>query len=112
MNKQIQVERETYTKNGKEYFSYFIQGVVRGKHIKAAVVPPDNGGYQVLDIVFDGSMACDLVVTPFEMKGENGQTISGNTYTVRSVDTDGTVYECKIKPFRQSDKNMINMLLR
>lgn len=27
-------------------------------------------------------------------------------------DEDGTVYECKVKPFRKSDKDMLQMLLR
>lgn len=30
MDKKIFVERETYEKNGKQYFTYFIKGVVRG----------------------------------------------------------------------------------
>lgn len=112
MAKQIKVERETYTKNGKEFFSYFIAGNVRGKTIKAVVVPPDIGGYEVLDIVFDTAMEAELVITPYEMKDANGDVISGNTYSVRSCDADGVVYECKIKPFRQSDKTKLNMLVR
>ncbi len=112
MDKQIKVERETYTKNGKEFFSYFIKGKVRGKDVKVAVAPPDIGGYTVLDIVFDTEMSADLVITPFEMKNANGETISGNTYAVRSYDENGEVYECKVKPLRVSDKTLLNMLLR
>ena len=112
MNTQIKVERETYTKNGKEFFSYFIKGKVRGKDVKVAAVPPDIGGYTVLDIVFDTEMTVDLVITPFEMKNATGETISGNTYSVRSYDESGEVYECKVKPLRASDKTLLNMLLR
>ena len=43
---------------------------------------------------------------------QDGKTIKGNTYAVRSYDDDGTVYECKVKPFRYSDKNILDMLLR
>ena len=111
-NNKIMVERETFESNGKEYFSYFIKGNVRGRNIKAGVVPPDKGGYTVLDIVFDGEMEAELVVNPFEMKDEHGKTISGNTYMVRSYDEDGTVYECPIKPAKASDKSFLNMLLR
>ena len=108
----VKVERETYEKNGKTYFSYFIRGNVRGREVRAAVVPPDRGGYAVLDIVFGDKMEADLVVTPFEMKDDaSGRTITGNTYKVRSVDENGEVYECKIKPFRASDKTLITMLL-
>lgn len=110
--KNIKVQRETYEKNGKQFYSYFIKGVVRGQNVKAAVTPPDIGGYTVLDIVFDGKTEADLVITPFNLKNEQGETISGNTYSVRSVGDDGEVYECKIKPFRTSDKLLLNMLLR
>lgn len=111
-NNKIMVERETFESNGKEYFSYFIKGNVRGRNIKAGVVPPDKGGYTVLDIVFDGQMEAELVVNPFEMKDEHGKTIKGNSYLVRSYDADGTVYECPVKPARTSDKTMLKMLLR
>lgn len=110
-NINIKVERETYEKNGKTNFTYFIKGTIRGKAVKIAVTPPDFGGYTVLDIVFNDAMAADLIVTPFTMKNESGEVITGNTYSVRSVDEDGVIYECKIKPFRQSDKQLLNMLL-
>ena len=111
-NTKINAERETFKTNGKEYFSYSIKGVVRGRNVKAAVVPPDKGGYAVLDIVFDGEMEAELVVNPFEIKDEHGKTIRGNTYMVRSYDEDGTVCECPIKPAKASDKSFLNMLLR
>ena len=57
-------------------------------------------------------MKADLVANPYEIKDDSGNVIKGNTYVVRSVDADGTVYECNIKPFRQSDKALLNMLMR
>lgn len=109
---KIKVERETFEANGKQYFSYFIKGTVRGREVKAAVVPPDKGGYTVLDIVFDDAMEAELVLTPYEMKDDKGKIIKGETYSVRSTDENGEVYECKIKPYRNSDKTLMNMLLR
>ncbi len=111
-NINIKVERETYEKNGKTNFTYFIKGIIRGKAVKIAVTPPDFGGYTVLDIVFNDAMEADLVVTPFSIKNENGEMITGNTYSVQSIGEDGEIYECKIKPFRQSDKPLLNMLLK
>jgi len=108
----IMVERETYEKNEKTYFSYFIKGNVRGKEVKVAIVPPDKGGYAVLDIVFGDAMHAELKITPFEIKGENGNVISGNTYAVFTKDEHGEVYECAVKPFRNSDKALLNMLAR
>ena len=114
-DKTILVERETFVskKTGKEGYNYFIKGVVRGYNVKAGVVPPDVGGYTVLDIVFAGAMAAELVLKPYEMKDEaTGNVIKGNTYYVRSVDEDGLIYECQVKPARRSDKALMDMLLR
>lgn len=108
----IMVERETFEKNDKTYFSYFIKGQVRGRDIKVAIIPPDKGGYTVLDIVFGDAMQAELKITPFEIKDDAGKVISGNTYAVRSVDENGEVYECSVKPYRNSDKALLNMLVK
>lgn len=110
---QIKVEREIFEKNGKSYYSYFIKGKIRGKDVRILVTPPDKGGFTVLDIVFGNDMQADLVTNPYEIKDENtGNVIKGNTYAVKSVDENGEVYECTIKPFRNSDKMLLNMLMR
>ena len=112
-NKKLMVERETYEKDGKTYFTYFIKGVVRGVEARIAVKPPDKGGYTVLDIVFGKEMKADLIAKPYEIKDDaTGNVIKGNTYTVQSIDENGEVYECPIKPFRASDKSLLNMLMR
>lgn len=110
---KIFVERELITKKDKSFFSYFVKGKLRGKDVRVAISVPDMGGYTVLDIVFGDEMQAELVVTPFEMKDEKtGKvTFSGNRYGVRSMDEDGKVYECQIKPFRSSDKALLEMLL-
>lgn len=59
-SKKIYVERETFEMNEQTYFSYFIKGTVRGKDVKVAVIPPDKGGYTVLDIVFGNENKADL----------------------------------------------------
>lgn len=111
-NSNIVVERETYEKNGKEYFSYFVKGTIRGKEVKASVMPLDIGGYTVLDIVFGNENKAELVITPYEIKDEKtGSVMSGNTYSVRSADENGEVYECRIKASRNSDKALLNMLI-
>ena len=111
--KNIFAEREVFEKDGKTYFSYFIRGNVRGKDVRVAIVPPDRGGYTVLDIVFGNAMAAELVVKPFEIKDDaTGKVISGNSFAVKSYDEDGVEYECAIKPFRSSDKALLNMLLK
>ena len=110
---KLLVEREVFEKNDKTYFSYFIKGNIRGKEVKVAVVPPDKGGYAVLDIVFGNEMSAELEVNPFEIKDDaTGKVITGNTYLARTVDENGEIYECSIKPYRNSDKALLNMIIK
>jgi len=110
---KIVVERDTFEKDGRTYFSYFIKGQIRGKDVRVAVVPPDKGGYAVLDIVFGNEMKANLLIKPFEIKEEaTGKIFKGNTYTVQTKDENGEVYECNVKPYRNSDKTLLNMLMK
>ena len=112
-NKQIFVERETFESKGKTYFGYYIKGTVRGRDVKVGIAPPDKdtdkGGYAVLDIVFGNADKAELVLVPYEIRDEKTKKV--NSYVVRSVDDDGRVYECPVKPARTSDKSLLNMLL-
>lgn len=113
MDKNIVVEREMFESKGKSYYSYFIKGTIRGKEVRVNIVPPDSGGYKVLDIVFGNEMQAKLVSSDFEITDQaTGKIVSGTSYLVTSEDEDGTVYECKIKPARNSDKTLLNMLVR
>ena len=111
-NITILVERETYEKNGKSYYTYFVKGELRGKEFRLSVIPHDIGGYAVLDIVFADAMAAELHITPFEIKDDSGRSISGNTLSVISYDEDGESYECPVKPARKSDKALLNMIMK
>jgi hypothetical protein len=116
---KIYVERETYEKDGKTYFSYFIKGIIRGKEVKIAVAPQsanatmaDRGGYTVFEIVFGNENKLELIATPYEIKDSTGHVMKGKTFSVKSVDENGEVYECQVKPFKSSDKALLNMLVR
>ena len=112
MQNKLFVERVPYEKNGKTYHSYFIQGKVRGIDARVMIMPPDFGGYKVLDIVFGNADKAELVLVPYEIRDEKTKkVVKGNSYVVRSVDEDGKVYECPVKPARTSDKSLLNMLL-
>ena len=113
MNNKIIVERETFESKGKTYYTYFIKGQVRGKDVRVAVIPPDKGGYAVLDIVFGDAMEAELVAKPFEIRDDKTKrVVRGNTYAVRTVEDNGTIYECAIKPAKPSDKSLLEMLMR
>ena len=108
----VYVERELIEKNGKSFYTYFIKGMIRNVNVKIAIIPPDFGGYTVLDIVYGKEMKAELVSVPYELKDASGNLVTGNSFLVRSVDENGEVYECKVKPFRASDKSLLQMLMR
>ena len=113
---QLYVQKEPFEYNGKTYHHYFIQGMVRGREVKVELAPPnkdtDMGGYTVLDIVFGDADRAGLIIEPFEITDDKTkQVIKGNRYLVRTVDEDGKVYECTVKPARTSDRSLLNMLL-
>ncbi len=111
--KKILVERETYEYKGKTYFSYYVKGTVRGREVKAQIVPPDRGGFVVLDILFDASLSVELALNPYEFEDEKThKVISGTAYSVKSVDENGEIYECPVQPARRSDKSMLDMLIK
>lgn len=112
-NCNVKVERAIYEKKGKQYYGYFVRGIVRDKEIRAGVKATDFGGYELLDIVFNGEDEAELIATPFELTTEDGRVITGNTYSVQSVDEQtGEIYSCKVKPILDSDKTKLSMLLR
>ena len=115
-NNQVKVEKGSFEYKGKTYAEYYISGNIRGKDVKIKLAPPDKtdkGGYTVLDIVFGNENEADFVVVPFEFTNGEGKTVTGNRFLVRTVDKEtGEVYECAVKPARNSDKDMLAMLMR
>jgi len=110
--KTIMVQREPVEHKGKMYTNYFVKGTVRGQAVKVRLTPPDFGGLAVLDIVFNGGNEAELALKPYEITDANtGKVVKGNSFAARDVGPNGEVYECKLKPFRASDKNLLDMLL-
>ena len=112
-DKKLIVEREKFEYKGKEYMGYFVKGIVKGREVRATLKPQDINGYTVLDLIFDGANEVELTAKPYSITDEaTGNVISGNTFVVRSVDENGEVYECPVKPSRASDKVLLNMLMK
>lgn len=107
------VEREKFTGNdGKEYYSYFLKGKVRGRDVRVDFAPKDKGGYEPLDIVFDVQDKAELTIGKEEMVDSNtGRKSVYDTYTVKTVDADGIEYVVGVKPTRNSDKALLQMLI-
>lgn len=112
-SKKLMVEKEQFDYKGKTYNRYFVRGQIRGKEVRASLNPPDNGGFIILDIMFEGTDKLPLVSEPFEVTDDKtGRVISGNTYSVVTTDENGNNLECKVKPYRASDKSILEMLLK
>ena len=113
MDKKLLVQREQFEYEGKQYFSYYVIGQVRGKDIRIKLVPPDKGGYKVLDLVFGDKTEVELSLKPYEIKDpKTGRTTKGNTYFVSSTDEHGEVLKSAIKPYQSSDKNLLEILVK
>jgi len=110
--KKLTVEREAFDLNGKTCYSYFVRGTVRGREVKAQLIPQDNGGYVILDIVFDKSDTAELVIGTISITNDKGKTETFPSYTVKNIDDSGEVFECPVKAARKSDKTKLAMLLR
>ena len=112
-NNKVLVQRETYESKGKEYFAYYVKGMIKNHEVKASIKPQDYNGYTVLDIIFDGADEVELIATPYSITDEaTGVVKNGKTFLVRSVDENGEVYECPVKHNKGSDKALLNMLMK
>lgn len=107
-----EITREKFSGNdGKEYWSYLVRGKARGRDTKVDFIPKDKGGYEPLDIIFEGNSKVELVMREESMSDENGRKSKYMVYTVRTTDEDGTVWKSDVKPARDSDKTLLQMLL-
>lgn len=115
IDSKMKMQRKEYPANGKKYWAYFVEGLLRNKKVEANFMPADKGGYKVLDeTVFADGESADLVLVPYEMRDKitNKVTQRGFTYKAQNYDdTDKMIYSLKVKPQRDSDKALLEMLL-
>lgn len=101
--------------DGREMWSYYIDGKVRNRKVEVSFVAYDKGGagYEFLDIIFDNKEAIDLVMYDESQKDFNGKVISRKTvYEIQDVDEEtGVVYSYKVKPYRETDRAYIKIML-
>lgn len=120
---KLLVTRKTYTskKDGKEYFNYVlcdtIRRTVNGKTLEKQVevdfVAKDMGGYEVLDIIFFNTDTAELIVDRKTMVNDStGEVLHYNEYTIQSVDDNNNVFGYKVKLSRESDKSLLDAILR
>lgn len=102
--------KQLRTQDGRLYFAYVIHGKLRNRAVKVDFSPKDKGGYLPLDLVFDVSEKAELYIS--EVTQEiNGTKSKRTVYTVNTVDEDGILWKCEVKPTRGSDRDMLAMLI-
>lgn len=113
-NTGVLVYREKFISKERrqKYWGYFVVGMLRGRKVRVSLVSTDAGGYNLLDIVFNGADSVELWRKPYTLKDANGDiTASGFTYSVVSLDEDETVYTAQVKPSRKSDKALLEKII-
>ena len=113
-NTGVLVYREKFISKERrqKYWGFFVVGMLRGRKVRVSLVSTDAGGYDLLDIVFNGADSVELWRKPYSMKDEKGKvTASGFTYSVVSLDEDETVYTAQVKPSRKSDKALLEKII-
>ena len=98
------------TNTGRLYFSYRLYGKLRGREVSVDFSPKDKGGYVPLDFVFDVKPEAELDITD-EVTEFNGKRQHRTVYTVFTVDEDGVVWKCEVKPTNKSDIDLLTMLM-
>ena len=112
----FKVKREKFVAdNGREMWSYYVDGIVRGRKVKVSFVAYDKGGagYEFLDLIFDTKSEADLVMYDETKKDYNGKIVSRRTvYEIQDVDVEtGVVYSYKVNPYRETDRAYLNIML-
>ncbi len=103
--------KQLVTKDGRPYFAYIVRGIIRGQAKKIDFAPKDKGGYEPLDILFDIAPKAELTMSEETMKDDDGEKTHYTAYNVHVVDEDGIVWDCDVKPQRNSDKALLKFLL-
>lgn len=107
----IYVQRSRATgSDGKKYWNYRVEGLRKGKAVKADFVPRDNGAWADLDDIFEGNEKVLLNITN-GTREQGGKRVRFTSYSVSGVGDYGITYSVALKPRENSDANMIDFLI-
>ncbi len=100
------------TKDGRELYNYILKGKFKGRDVKVDFIAHDQGGYEVLDMVFELNNTAELVIKEDTMVDANGEVKPFTVYHAQNKDEDGIILDCRVKPARDSDKSILKYLLQ
>jgi hypothetical protein len=90
-------------------FNYFVRYAILGKEYKADFEAKDQGGYELLDLMFSIKSTAELVMWEETMTDDRGNVTPYNVYEARVVNDDGLVFAYKLKLSQESDKAFLNI---
>ena len=99
------------SKDNHPLYAYMVCGYIRGQEKKIDFAPKDQGGYEPLDILFDMTDKAELIMSDEVMVNDDGTKTPYVSYKVQTVDEDGEIWDCGVKPQRDSDKVLLKFLL-
>lgn len=100
------------TRSGKDFYSYVVEGYVKGKPVKADLSGNDDGYYEIYEMMFGFSDKAELIVEDREQESQSGKVTRYKAYTLQVVDENGVVFTAPVKPQRGSDKTWIEFMLQ
>lgn len=104
------VELKGTTTDGRKRYYFEVRGEVRGRKVRANMLPKDVGGYQLLEIVFDEQDEVDLMVMYGNYTNDEGDKVAFHSYFAQVVDGDN-YFRCPVKPSSGSDKALLEAIL-
>ena len=107
------LERAPFTtKEGKEMYGYFVRYNIYGKEYTADFLAKDQGGYELLDLMFSIKPTADLIMHEESMTDDRGNVTAYMVYEARVIDDNGLVYSYKLKLAQESDKSYLNIFMQ
>lgn len=111
---ELTLSKKVVNLKGKDYSNYFVMCDYHGKKSEARIIPKDNGGYAILDVLFEvaGEKPVTLVRKVSKQTDSNGSTRSVVNYTACFTPSpDEDTIEVAVKPYRPSDEDWIKLFI-
>lgn len=111
--KEFNLNREINKSGGKEYSNYYVTCEVEGRKAKARFIPKDNGGYSILNVLFDKAKGEPVSLSRKVTRNvnANGTSTQMVSYTAYFLNANGKKSEVTVKPYRPSDEDWMKMYI-
>ena len=94
----------TASKTQEQYYAYELKYEIKNRKVTVNFSSADKGGYELIDMVYDGAEKVYLLV-------DSGESFKFNGYLAVSFDED-MMYSAKISPREATDRANLENILR